>query len=161
MPYLRLPDGRYAEFDEGTSYAEAYAKAKEAFPKLYADTSKAKEGLIPSTKSGVEALLSSYGTAFAPLLGMPEESVRKQVERSQARRGEIAKAPDWKDVTEAYEKYRLFGGEKPEERGALSSLLGMWRGQLGESLPQIGAVATGARVGAGLDRKSTRLNSSH
>ena len=150
MPYLRLPDGSYADVPKGMSYEEALDAAKRAYPKLYADPSKAKEGLIPSTKSGVEALLSSYGTTFAPLLGMPEESVRKQVERSQARRGEIAKAPDWKDVTEAYEKYRLFGGEKPEERGALSSLLGMWRGQLGESLPQIGAVAAGARVGAGL-----------
>jgi hypothetical protein len=148
MPYLRLPNGKYEEVPEGVSYADAYNRAKEMFPKLYADEKKAEEGFIPSVKSGFESLKSAYSTAAAPLFGLSDDATKRGIERSQAKRMETAKAPSWEDVQKAQEKYGLFGGEKPEDRGGLSSLLGMWRGQIGESLPQMGAVAGGARLGA-------------
>jgi len=150
MPYLRLPNGEYEKVPEGVSYADAYARAKEMFPKMYADTAKAEEGLIPSIKSGYESLKSAYSTAAAPLFSLSDEAVKKGIERSQAKRSETAKSKSWEDVQKAQEKYGLFGGEKPEEQGGVSSLLNMWRGQLGESLPQMGAVMGGARVGAGI-----------
>ena len=148
MPYLQTPSGKYVEIPSGLSDDEAIKLAKNQFPKLYADEKKAEEGFIPSVKSGYESLKSAYSTAVAPLFGLSDEATKRGIERSQAKRMETAKAPSWEDVQKAQEKYGLFGGEKPEDRGGLSSLLGMWRGQIGESLPQMGAVAGGARVGA-------------
>jgi len=150
MPYLQTPSGKYVEVPSGLSDDDAIKLAKDQFPKLYADVKKAEEGLIPSIKSGYESLKSAYSTAAAPLFGLSDEAVKKGIERSQAKRSETAKSKSWEDVQKAQEKYGLFGGEKPEEQGGVSSLLNMWRGQLGESLPQIGAVMGGARVGAGL-----------
>jgi len=150
MPYLQTPSGKYVEVPSGLSDDDAIKLAKDQFPKLYADVKKAEEGLIPSTKSGYEALKSAYSTTFAPLFGLSDEAIKKGIERSQAKRSEIAKSKSWEDVQKAQEKYGLFGGEKPEEQGGVSSLLNMWRGQLGESLPQIGAVMGAARAGAGI-----------
>ena len=148
MPYLQTPSGKYVEIPSGLSDDEAIKLAKNQFPKLYADEKKAEEGFIPSVKSGLESLKSAYSTAAAPLFGLSDDATKRGIERSQAKRMETAKAPSWEDVQKAQEKYGLFGGEKPEDRGGLSSLLGMWRGQIGESLPQMGAVAGGARLGA-------------
>jgi len=148
MPYLKLPDGEFIEVKQGMSYADAVAAAKERFPKLYAKTNEAEEGFVPSVRSGLEGLKSNLSTAVAPLFGTSEEATRRQAAKSEAKQSEIAKAPSWEDVKAAQEKYGLFGGEKPEERGSVSSALGMMRGQLGESIPQMTAVAGGARLGA-------------
>lgn len=148
MPYLKLPDGEFIEVKQGMSYADAVAAAKERFPKLYAKTNEAEEGFVPSVRSGLEGLKSNLSTAVAPLFGTSEEAIRRQAAKSEAKQSEIAKAPSWEDVKAAQEKYGLFGGEKPEERGSVSSALGMMRGQLGESIPQMATVAGGARLGA-------------
>jgi hypothetical protein len=150
MPYLRLPDDSFLEVPKGVSKAEALAKAKDKFPKLFADTSKAEEGFIPSLRSGARNLVSQYATGFAPALGLDDETVRRMNEKDEARRMEISKAPSFEDVKKGFREQGLFGGDKPEERGGISQLLGMWRGQLAESAPQIAATIGGARIGATL-----------
>lgn len=148
MQYLELPNKKVIQVAEGVSYEDALNLAKKRFPKLYADTSKAEEGFIPSFMSGIEGLKSSLSTATAPLFGTSDADTRQQYARSQALQSEIAKAPSFEDVKKAHTDYGIFGGAKPEERGSLSSLLGLWRGQFAESLPQMGATLGGARLGA-------------
>ena len=150
MPYLKLPDDSFFEVPKGVSKAEALAKAKDKFPKLFADTSKAEEGFIPSLKSGARNLASQYVTGFAPALGLDDETVRRMTEKDEARRMEISKAPSFEDVKKGFREQGLFGGDKPEERGGISQLLSMWRGQLAESAPQMAATMGGARIGATL-----------
>jgi len=150
MPFIKAPTGDLVRVPSGLSDEEALALAKDKFPKLFADVSKAEEGLIPSIKSGLESFGTQSIAGISDALGMSEEQVRKMVEKSQARRMEISKAPDWEDVKKAATEYGLFGGQKEEERGGASQFLRMMRGQLGESLPAIGATMAGARIGAGL-----------
>jgi hypothetical protein len=150
MPFIKAPTGDLVRVPSGLSDEEALALAKDKFPKLFADVSKAEEGLIPSIKSGLESFGTQSIAGVSDALGMSEEQVRKMVEKSQARRMETSKAPDWEEVKKAATEYGLFGGEKEEERGGASQFLRMMRGQLGESLPAMGATMAGARLGAGL-----------
>jgi hypothetical protein len=149
MPFIRALSGKLIKVPEGLSDDEALDLAKSKFPKEFADTRKAEEGLIPSIKSGAIGLGSQYATAAAPLLGLSEEQTRRMTAKDEARQMETAKTPSWEDTKEAFANYGVFGGDKADERGGLGQLLRMWRGQLGESLPQMGATMAGARIGAG------------
>jgi hypothetical protein len=149
MPFIRALSGKLIKVPEGLSDEEALDLAKSKFPKEFADTRKAEEGLIPSIKSGAMGLASNVATAAAPLLGMSDDQTRRMIAQDQARQMETSKTPNYEEVKEAAAKYGVFGGEKEEQRGGLSQLMRMWRGQLGESLPQMGATIAGARLGAG------------
>ena len=150
MPYIKAPyaKNRYIEVPDGLSDSEALAFAKNKRPQLFADTSKAEEGVLSNLKAGARGLIAQYGVAAAPMLGLSDAQVRSMIGKEQARQSEIAKAPSWEDVKENFAQHGVLGGEKPEERGGLSSLLSMWSSNIGQSLPQMGATMGGARLGA-------------
>lgn len=99
-----------------------------------------KKGVFAAGQRGLESLISSGKTALGALTGSPEEAAKAGLARQRQISEEYADPASLERVKKAYEEKGLFAAGK--------EALGQIPGAITEQLPQLGAMAGGARLGA-------------
>lgn len=99
-----------------------------------------KKGVLAAGAKGLESLISSSRTAAGAVFGSPEEAAKAGLARQQQRGEEYAEPTSLERVKQAYAEKGLFAAGK--------EALGQVPGAIAEQLPQLGAMAGGARLGA-------------
>ena len=140
MPIYRVqgPDGHIYEVEAPADASEESIIAFVA--ENLARAPKPEKGIIPSMRRGAEALASSARTAYGAVTGDPEAAARAGIERGEDIARRMPSQVSLDKLKEVYEKDGLL----PAASEAVSQI----PHAIAEQLPNIGAMAAGARLGA-------------
>jgi hypothetical protein len=138
--YLPLPDGNSLKVPDEMGYEEAISLARQRFPALFPDETKAqKSGIAGAFGRGAESLLSSYQTAAGALTD-PDAAAKQALERQELLSKKYAEPTSLERVKKAYADQGLFSAAK--------EVASQIPGAIAEQVPQMGAVLGGARLGS-------------
>ncbi len=138
--YLPLPDGNSLKVPDEMGYEDAISLARQRFPALFPDETKAqKSGIAGAFGRGAESLLSSYQTAAGALTD-PDAAAKQALERQELLSKKYAEPTSLERVKKAYADQGLFSAAK--------EVASQIPGAIAEQVPQMGAVLGGARLGS-------------
>ena len=136
---IQLPDGSIFETLDTLTDEQALAKARAQYPDAFAGEAPApRTGFFPGLIAGAKQAGSQLGTFGLTALGK-EDLARKGYEADVLKQQQEYRPTSYEDVEKAFE-----GGTG----AGISSLLGFWRDQVAQSLPQMAGYVGAARLGA-------------
>jgi hypothetical protein len=137
---VRLPDGRIIKnLPEGTTQEELIDRLRKAGI-VYPGQEEAEHGFMAGVKGSAKQMLSSSRTALGSVTGDPNEAVKAGLARQQAIADQYPDELSLDKIKQTYNDEGLLAATK--EVG------GQAKTAIGQMLPQMGAVAAGARLGA-------------
>lgn len=139
--YLPLPDGSDFKVPEGMAYEEALVLARKKYPDAFPiDKSNAKQGFVPSFMQGMRGIGQGAGMLGGVAAGVSDDALKAAHKRTQREEQEKVKSLSMRDVEKAYADEGAMSG--------LGSLMTLWKENIAQSLPSMGAIGAGARAGA-------------